>query len=101
MLLPGVVVVGLMSVGLILVTTFYRVLILTSPQQATQVADGLSQAAARVRDASVATTAPLLFVLQGTLIALSWWWFAGFLGGLDNLIAQASGRQSLGARTGQ
>jgi tRNA A-37 threonylcarbamoyl transferase component Bud32 len=91
MLLPGVVVVGLMSVGLILVTTFYRVLMLTSPRQATEVADELSQAAARVRDASVATTAPLLFVLQGTLIALSWWWFAGFLSGLDSLITQASG----------
>jgi hypothetical protein len=64
---------------------------LISPGQADRLSVTLSEAAGRVRDAAVATTAPLLFVLQGTLIALSWWWFAGLLGGLDSLITQAPG----------
>lgn len=95
-LLPGaVLVVAVVSVGLVLFRGVYRqILMVFGPtRKALQpVRDRVSILVQHIRQASIATSAPLLVIAQCALLGLVWgWWFHDLWEGLDALIAQTPG----------
>jgi serine/threonine protein kinase len=89
LLAPLVLAGGGMAVGVALLTVVYRSVFMqigTLRELIAPLANRVSDLIAAVRRLQAATTAPLLFLAQCALLALTWLWFRDLMNGFDSLL---------------